>query len=128
MSGTASGGRTGSSSSGMNPEEVALLRKYADEATVTRSRVHKLADVVQVHEATIKEQNVLLTVLGNEVETLKQTVATKQHVQSGIDLLTLKIDHLGQTMDPIKRVVYGAVGVILLAVLVALVALVVIQQ
>lgn len=108
----------------MNQEEVALLRQYTDEVTRLRERLHKLADMAQAHEGKVSEHTTLLKVFAGELETLKMTLATKESVEAGTMLLTLKIDQLNTTLDPIRRSVYWVASIIVGAVLVALLALV----
>lgn len=108
----------------MNQEEVALLRQATDELARTRERLHKINDMVQSHEVKLGEHSILLTMFAGELETLKQNVATKEHVEAGVTALTLKLDNLADKVAPIRSGVHWLVILVLGAVVTAILTLV----
>ena len=100
-------------------------------------RVHKMSDMVQAHEGTIREHGVLINFLNNQLETVRQTTATREALDNAIGRVTtmqesnraqltaslessektlsLKLNHLHDDMVPIKRGIYWVVGLILAA-------------
>ena len=109
-------------------------------------RVYKLNDTAQAHEMKIGEHGVLIGVLTQQVEALRSTTASREQLdhyaesvhtkvaavetamKSAIgmtaDTLTLKLQHLHDDLDPIKRRMDWAVGLIVGAVIIALLGLV----
>lgn len=98
-----------------------------DEEQRLRDRLHKLADMVFVHEGQLGEHNVLLTSLGQQVEALKATVATKEHVDAAVSIMSLKLDHLVGDVAPIKRGIAQVVWLILSVVILAVLGLVLLR-
>ena len=109
---------------------------------VTRRRLHKVSDMIQVHEGRLGEHGVLISVLSSQVEALRQTTASREQLDHAVASVkgqlvafhgenTLKLENfdtkLSQVRDdltPIKNGIYWAVGLILTTVILALLALV----
>lgn len=96
-----------------------------------RSRVHKLADIVQNHEGTLREHQVRLDMNAKQIEVVRQSSATveqlthtgelmKQTIRNTEDTLKLRIDNVVDELKPIKSGVYWAVTLIIGAVLLAI--------
>lgn len=94
------------------------------EDEITRIRLHKLADAVQVHAATLAEHSLLIRLLTENVNSFKSTSATSEELGSAVELLNVKLDNLAAQFAPIQRAMYWAVAIICGSVLAAMLALV----
>jgi len=92
-------------------EEVRRLRETSHEHTTSLAQ----------HTGMFLEYEVRMENVERSVETL----ATKADVDHHAETLTLKLDHLKETVDPIKHGIYWMVGLVLAAVIAALLSLVV---
>lgn len=113
------------------------------ELRTVRARVHRLADRVQGHDGTIREQGARLEMLvrnfeahqrdtGAAVEALRRDTAKASDLKASETLLTqkldylhnenrLKLEHLASKVDPIQntlsRLAWLIIGAVVLAVL-----------
>lgn len=101
-----------------------------------RARLHKLADMLQVHEVRLGEHTIMLTVMREAMESLRQTSVTRAAFEAAIngmatklDLFhtehSLKLDHIREEIAPIRSGIRWAVGLVLTAVIVALLGLII---
>lgn len=76
-------------------------------AELIRRRLHKVNDMVQVHEGKIGEHGVLIGVLTSQVEALRSTTASREQLDHGLRLVTEKMGGIEQTttskMESIKE-------------------------
>lgn len=93
-----------------------------------RDRVHKIADELQEHRLKIGEHELRLTTVAADVSDLHETMATSDQLDSVKQTLTLKLDHLTETVSPLRRGLNWAVGLILSGVLLAVLNLVLRSQ
>lgn len=100
-----------------------------------RRRVHRLADTVQIHEGKLGEHGVLIGVLTQQVEALRRTTASREQLDHAVAVVRgqldtyhaenkLKFDNMRDQLEPIRRGVFWAVGLIIGAVLFAIMTLV----
>lgn len=89
-----------------------------------RERMHKITDTLQEHRLKIGEHDLRLDAAGAEILNLQDTMATSEQLESARAMLTVKLDHLADTIEPITRGIYWAVALILGGVLLALLGLV----
>jgi len=97
----------------------------AEVLRTMRERMHKISDMVQAHDGRLLEHTLLITMLTDKVTALSEGSATSSQLQQATETLTLKFDHLTEMLKPIQKGLYVAVGLILTAVLVAVLALVI---
>ncbi len=107
-----------------------------DELNKVRDRIHKLAGTVQGHEIKIAQHEVLMNTLSHTVESVRAQMSTREQLEAAVVLFGLRLDKAVSEMslkltdvhtdlDPIKRGIYWAVGLILATVILAIVALVI---
>jgi hypothetical protein len=102
------------------------------ELARTRDRLHKMADMIQAQNGQLVEHNVMIRSVTEDVARLQDTTATSDQLEAmGNNMahigrtLELKLGHLADTMEPIRRGVYWMVGIILASVLGAVLFLVI---
>jgi hypothetical protein len=108
----------------------------AEEINKVRDRMHKLADTVQHHESKLAQHDIVLANLAQTVESVRGQMSTREQLESAVVLFTLRLDKAVSEMtlkllevhtdlDPIKRGIHWAVGLILTTVILAILALVI---
>lgn len=106
-----------------------------DRIDQLRLRVHKLADQVQEHEGRFIKIETVIPMLTDQQESIRLNSATRDSVDSAVKALsakieasaevyTLKLQQIEKRFDPIQRGIYAVVGIVLMSVLGALLALV----
>jgi ABC-type phosphate transport system auxiliary subunit len=119
------------------PEDDEQQLSPASDAAIEayRRRVHRLADTVQTHEGKIGEHGVLIGVLTSQVEALRRTTASREQLDHAVAVVRaqmdtihsenkLRLDNMRDQLEPIRRGVFWAVGLIIGAVLFAIMTLV----
>lgn len=95
------------------------------EESRIRARIHKLADQVQIHTLTLAEHALLLRALTDDQRTMKSTMATTEQVAHSAALIEAKIDGIREIVEPIRRGINWAIGLVLGAVILAIIGLVI---
>lgn len=95
------------------------------ELTRVRERQHRMADIVTGHGGTLIEHALLIKQLQDAVENMRSQMATSEQLEAAVTLLTEKLQNIGTQTAEVKRGINWAVGLILAAVLIALLSLVV---
>lgn len=99
-----------------------------DELERLRSRLHKLADNVQVIMGRLGEHDLRIGALTAELQTTRADMATAAQVKGAVELLTVKIENVEKTMSlqlqliqesfgPVRKGFYWAVGILIGSVL-----------
>lgn len=74
---------------------------------LVRRRMHKVSDMVQIHEGKLGEHGVLIGVLSAQVEALRSTTASREQLDHGLKLMTEKMGGIERTtadkMDSIEQ-------------------------
>lgn len=99
----------------------------SDELQKVRERLHKLADDQQEHRMKIAEHELRLSALAADVLDMRDSAATRDQLASLEALLTLKLDQLAKTIEPIRSGINKLVWVIVVAILMALLGLVLVK-
>jgi len=101
----------------LGPEEM------TDELARLRDRLHNLADKSQAQENRLLALEITTARNGEDVKHLATTMATSESLLAAVTTLTLKIDHLADTIAPVQRAVYWAATVVVGSVGLALLGL-----
>jgi chromosome segregation ATPase len=109
-----------------------------EDLQALRARLHNLNDTVQRHEVQIAEHGIQIGSNVTALEAVRRTAATGEQLQNAVNEFGLKLQLATQEMgaklslvhsdlDPIRRGIYWAVGMILAAVLTAILGLVIVK-
>lgn len=106
-----------------------------DRIDQLRLRVHKLADQVQEHEGRFISLETIIPMFKEQLESIRVNSATRDSVDSAVKTLSatieanakvngLELQQIKARFDPIQRGIYAVVGLVIMSVLGALLALV----
>lgn len=90
-----------------------------------RDRQHELASHLQDNRLMTAEHSLRIGALESQMKEVHTDMATKEQLETAAMKMTLKLDNLRDTLDPIKRGVYWLVALICGSVVIALLSLVV---
>lgn len=90
-----------------------------------RDRVHKLADTVQAQTLTLAEHALMLRTLEKDQAAMLRTMATSEQLANRAALIDAKLDSIREMVEPIRRGINWAIGLVLTAVIVAVLSLII---
>lgn len=116
---------------------------------ITRTRVHKLADMVQTHEGAIREQGATIASISEQIRSLREAAATREGLTAAVDAVKVQIatmhtefrlqmtgqaekyalqfqhllERIDSKVDPIQRGIYWIITLTLGAVVLGLLSL-----
>lgn len=88
-----------------------------------RERMHKIADDVQEHRMKIGECLIRISQNEKAVTDLRESMATSEQLENAVNLMTVKMSSLQQSIDPIRRGVNAVVMLIVTTLVGAILAL-----
>lgn len=94
-----------------------------DEVGRLRDRIHKLADHAQGIDNQLLEHKLVLGQLEVRVTNHATTMATNEALLGAVTTLTLKIEHLADVVEPIKKAVYWTASLIVGATILTLITM-----
>lgn len=106
---------------------------YEHEPTMEsmRARIHKLSDLVQSHEGSLREHGVRIQVIAEEVSDVRNHSATRDQLEAlhrenilRHAAIETKVDNLKDDLVPIKNGISKVVWLVISAVILALLTLV----
>lgn len=106
-------------------EETEALRAAVEGY---RQRVHSMADKLQGYWGDVLVCQGQFKRLDEDFREFRRTVATEDKLTSAVDLLTTKIDHLNETVKPLRDAMAKVVWLVISLVIVAVLGLVIIQR
>lgn len=95
-----------------------------DELGRIRDRLHKLTDVIQVHEGQLAAHAVAVRELEKDVQDLQTRTATREQLDHAHRSVTQQLDHLKEDLAPMKRGIQWAVALIVGGFIAALISIV----
>lgn len=103
------------------------LMEVEAELVRSRERWHKTAEMVQVQEGRVARLEWDMNSMKAEILATKeivQALPTAQHVEDLVERLGMRIDHVADSMDPVRKALYWAVGIVVSSVLLAILTMV----
>lgn len=100
-----------------------------------RERLHRINDVVQVHELKLNEYGIKIDLMAKQVLGLTTQTATREQldaavlalgtkVANAVDLMSLQIHNIADDLAPIRKGIYWVITMVLGAVVLAVLAFV----
>lgn len=98
---------------------------HDDDLQKIRVRLHHISDTVHGHGMRLELHSLELVNIKKTIEGLEETMATSTQLESLSELMQVKLDHVSDELSAIRKVLLWAAGLILSAVVMAVVSLVV---
>lgn len=111
----------------MAPPDPDLRSDDPNSFASIRARLHNQNDTIQRHEGKLTEHSIRIHGLERSVETLTTQMATREQlssatlalatkIESSVAMIQLQLTALANDVSPIKKGIYWVVGIVLAAV------------
>lgn len=107
------------------PDSMVILRTDLAQHS---ARVDAMAEKLQGYWGDVLMLQGRVEKLDEDFREFKRTVATEDKLTAAVQLLTTKIDYLGETVRPLRTAIYSVIALVMSTVIVAVLGLVILRS